>query len=145
MQEKIARLRVKHPTDSLTEIGVKAGYASPTNGAWRALNKESVKARIRELMDSRPKLQLPSLMKKLEDGLDADKKQYFAFNGTVMDERTDPDMPTRAKFLDTALELHGVKEKSDGAVVNNFFTKEAIEAFVDAFKRKPPSTDGNNP
>jgi hypothetical protein len=139
-QEKLARAVVKDPGASLRDLGKRAGYeGNDTNNphvVYHTLNKPHVKARIRELMDMSPKLQIPGLLTKLEEGLDATETKFFAHQGEVVSERETIDYSTRRAYLDTALELQGVKERTDAGVTNNFFTKDAIEAFVDAFKRK---------
>lgn len=177
-QEKLARARVKDPNASLSELAVKAGYGGATKAAsmqtaWHALQTTHVKERIKELMDRSPKLQVPSLLNKLEEGLDASKTDLFpqevvtgyepmkdVEGNPIKDAHGNPkmqpikelriiaretvDYSTRHKYLDTALELRGATEKVAGAVVNNFFSKEAIETFVEAFKRKM-TPDANNP
>lgn len=142
-EEALARSVVSHPNDSLAEHGERAKYA-PNSGAdvhassaWRTLQRPHVKARIQELMNMRPATSLKGLHKTLEDGLKATDTKFFAHEGEVISKRTVKDHVTRHKYLETALELHGAREKEVGGVTNNFFTKEAIEAFVEAFKRKP--------
>lgn len=137
-QERLAKLRVKNPNASLQVLARGAGLEGGATSAWRALNIPHVKARIRDLLEANPNLQLPALTKKLEEGLAAKEIKFFAHEGQVVSERTTVDYGTRHRYLETALELHGAKEKAGGDVVNNFFTKDAIEAFVEAFKRPPP-------
>lgn len=135
-QKRIARARVKNPDASQREIGDIVGTSRPH--VARELAKPHVKAYIRDMMDMSPKLQIPGLLKKLEEGLEATDTKFFANQGEVISERTTIDYATRRAYLDTALELHGARERptADCNVTNNFFTKEAIEAFVEAFKRK---------
>lgn len=142
-QERLARARVKNPHDTLFAIGKKAGYTGPMS-AWRAVNQPHVKARIRELLDESPHLRVPALLDKLEEGLEANETKFFAHEGRVVSKRTTVDYGTRHRYLETALELHGAKEKQGGDVVNNFFTKDAIEAFVEAFKRPLPPPNGHD-
>lgn len=147
-QERIARARVREPNASLSELGNVAGYKGPTKqvvavSAWKALNNPNVKARIRELMELRPATSLAGLLDTLEDGLQATDTKFFAHQGKVISSRTTKDYATRKGYMDTAFEMHGAKEKAADNTVNNFFSKEAIEAFVDAFKRPPP-TNGDN-
>lgn len=148
-QERLARARVRDPNATLYELGDAAGYKGPSKSvvsvsAWRAVNNPNVKARIRELMELRPATQLGGLLNTLEDGLQATETKYFSHQGKVVDKRVTTDYATRKGYLDTALELHGAKERTDAGTVNNFFSKEAIEAFVDAFKRPPPQANGND-
>ena len=147
-QERIARARVRDPNASLSELGEAAGYKGPTKqvvavSAWKAVNNPNVKARIRELMELRPATSLTGLLGTLEDGLGATRTQFFAHEGKVVSSRKTNDYATRRGYLDTALELQGAKERTEGGVTNNFFTKDAIEAFVAAFKR-PPQANGDN-
>lgn len=143
-QEAVARAVVRDPNASLSQIGEVAGLGGPTKtvkavNAWRTLQKDHVKDRIRELLNKRKDTSLVGLSKTLAEGLNATDTQYFQKDGEVTDERTTVDHATRHRYLETALELHGAREKEVGGVTNNFFTKDAIEAFVTAFKR-PPAT-----
>ena len=142
----LARARVKNPDATLQELADETGYSGPDT-VHRALNSESVKARIRELLEASPKLKVAALTRKLAEGLNATETKFFQHEGEVTDEREVVDYGTRHRYLETALELHGAREKpgAEGGVTNNFFTKEAIEAFVEAFKRKPPLSNGHNP
>ena len=145
-QELIARARVRDPNASLSELGNTAGYRGATKqivaiSAWKSVNSPNVKARIRELMDQRPATSLGGLLNTLEDGLGAKRTQFFAHEGKVVSSRTTKDYATRRGYLDTALEMHGAKERTESGVTNNFFTKDAIEAFVAAFKRPPANGD----
>lgn len=140
-QERLARAVVRDPQAPLSEIGRKSGYSGDSNqavagSAWRTLQIPHVKARIRELMELNPKLHLVELTKRLEEGLGAKETKFFAHEGVVTDKRETVDYGTRHRYLETALELHGATEKVPDAVVNNFFTKDAIETFVVAFKRR---------
>lgn len=144
-QERLARAAVREPNASLSQLAKASGMTGGTASAWRAMQTPHVKARIRELMNANPDLQLPALTKKLEEGLGAKEIKFFAHEGRVVSERTTVDYGTRHRYLETALELHGATEKVADQVVNNFFTKEAIETFVEAFKRKPPLSNGHNP
>ena len=143
---KLARARVKNPDATLKELAAETGYRGEDT-VCRALNSDKVKARIRELLEASPKLKVAALTRKLAEGLNATETKFFQHEGEVTDEREVVDFGTRHRYLETALELHGAREKptADGTTVNNFFTKEAIEAFVEAFKRKPPLSNGHNP
>lgn len=141
-QRAIARAKVKNPDATLKELAEAAGYNNES-AAWAALRSDKVKARIRLLLESSPKLKVAALTKKLADGLEATETKFFQHEGEVTDEREVVDFGTRHRYLETALELHGAREKPEagGTQVNNFFSKEAIEAFVEAFKRpRPPAT-----
>lgn len=144
-QERLARAVVKDPGASLRDLGKRAGYmgnaVNNPHVVFKTLHLPHVKARIRELMDMSPKLQIPGLLTKLEEGLNATETRFFAHQGEVVSTRKTIDYATRRAYLDTALELHGAKERADGGTTNNFFTREAIEAFVDAFKRKMTNGD----
>lgn len=133
-QEALAVARVANPNATLVQLAGMSGY-SGSQAVHATLNNKHVQARIREIMNMSPKLQVPALLAKLEEGLDAKETKFFSHLGEVVSEREVVDYKTRQGYLDTALELHGAKEKVAGDVVNNFFSKEAIEAFVEAFKR----------
>lgn len=145
-QRALARARVKDPDATLGELAEQAGY-SDEHGAWRALQTNAVKARIRQLLEASPKTKVTALLRKLAQGLNAKETKFFQHEGKVTETRDTIDYGTRHRYLETALELHGAREKpvGDGSVTNNFFTKDAIEAFVDAFKRKPPLSNGHDP
>lgn len=162
MQERLARAIVRDPDATLGEVGQAAGYAKGRGkeraaiSAWRASNQPHVKERIRELMNLRPATSLKGLHKTLEEGLRARETKFFAHKGKVKSTKHVVNHDTRHKYLETALELHGALEKdAKGAgVTNNFFTKEAMETFVDAFKGRapqqlapepPPGDDGDRP
>ena len=116
-QAKLARELLKNPEATLEELGSIVGYAQP-QGVYKALEKPHVQARVKELMDSSPKLQVPALLAKLEEGLDAQEIKFFADKGEVISERVTVDFPTRLGYLDRALELQGLKQKDkDGNVV----------------------------
>ena len=120
-QRKLARLRVKFPDATLAELGEKAGYYDAAK-TKRALDTEHVQQRVRDIMDASPALRVPSLLKKIEEGLEANVVQYFADKGKVRDKRVDRDLVTRHRYLDTALHLHGLKNKnidvtSNGATI----------------------------
>ncbi len=143
-EEKLARSIVKNPNAPLSEHGDNAGYAEGCHknvkavGAWNALQREHVKARIRALMNKRKDTSLEGLHKTLSEGLKAKEVKFFQHEGKVTAKRVTVDHGTRHRYLETALELHGAREKEVGGnVTNNFFTKDAMEAFVAAFKRPP--------
>ena len=144
-QERLARARVKNPNATLAEIGIKAGYVSAKNSTWRDINKPHVKARIRELLEASPATSIIGLHKKIKEGLNATETKFFQLEGHVTETHDCIDYGTRHKYLSTALELHGATDRADSGVINNFFTKEAIEAFVEAFRRQPPLSNGHAP
>lgn len=133
-QSKLVTARLRDPEATHREIGLQTGTIR--SNVTRELNKPHVKLRIRELMDSRPKLRLPALLKRLEEGLESKKTQYFADKGNVVDERTDNDMSTRKGYLELAVELQGAKEKTVETQVNNFFGADAYREFMQAFREK---------
>lgn len=136
-EEAISRSVVKNPNGTLVEHANTAGYSDDTV-AWKTLQKDHVKDRIRELMNRRKDTSLEGLHKTLSEGLKATDTKFFQFEGRVTDKRKTIDHATRHKYLETALELHGAREKEAGGnTTNNFFTKEAIETFVAAFKGRP--------
>lgn len=117
-ERRLVRARVADPDATLEEIGAQAGYVQPRKDAWRALQREPVKVAVRELMNKSEKLQLPTLLKKLEEGLEARETKFFADKGKVRETRDVIDYGIRHRYLDTALEMHGVKDKAEAGVVN---------------------------
>lgn len=110
--------KAAHPTATLEEIGRAAGYKHPLQSAWRAMNRPIVKQTIQDMMNERPKLRLSSLLLKVEEGLDAKQTKFFAHEGEVISEVDVIDYGTRHTYLDTALELQGVKKKEEQGVLN---------------------------
>ena len=143
-QAAIARARVKYPEATQKEIAFRVGTSR--ENVNQVLAQPHVKARIREIMNNHKDTSLEGLHKRMVEGLNAKSIQFFQKDGVVTDKRTTIDHTTRHKHLETALELHGAREKDQaGSITNNFFTKEAIEAFVEAFKRKLPLSNGHDP
>lgn len=136
-QEKAARERVKDPEATLSEIGQRADYDNKSN-VHRELVKPHVQARVKELMDASPKLQVPALLKKLEEGLEAQEIKFFADKGEVISERVTTDFPTRLGYLDRALELQGLKNK-DKSVVPLIVTKEQYQELCRTFWTEKPA------
>ena len=135
-QAKLARELLKNPEATLEELGSIVGYAQP-QGVYKALEKPHVQARVKELMDSSPKLQVPALLAKLEEGLDAKEIKFFADKGEVISERVTVDYPTRLGYLDRALELQGLKQKDkEGSSVT--MTKDVfVELCAQFWATKP--------
>lgn len=110
-QAKLARARVKDPEGTLTEIGLRAGYAGKQQ-AKRALDTEHVQDQIRRLMDANPKLTNAALTKKLAAGLDATFVKVFQTkDGEIIESDEYEDLPTRHRYLETAAEWKGIAEK----------------------------------
>lgn len=135
-QAKLAKELLKNPEATLEELGSIVGYAQP-QGVYKALEKPHVQARVKELMDSSPKLQVPALLAKLEEGLDAQEIKFFADKGEVISERVTVDYPTRLGYLDRALELQGLKQKDkEGSSVT--MTKDVfVELCAQFWATKP--------
>lgn len=86
---------VKDPDATSDELAVQSGYAHGS-AVRKMLKSPNVKARITELMDSRPKLKDIALIKKLEEGLEANRN-------------SPADYKTRKTYLDLAFTLKGHK------------------------------------
>ena len=100
--------RVKDPTATLDEIGRRAGYkSSPRQKAWDALQDKGVKNEVERLMDKEEGLRMPSLLKKLNEGLDAKDTKFFQEKGVVKDTRDVVAWGERRQYLGMALELRG--------------------------------------
>jgi hypothetical protein len=110
-QAKLARERVKDPEATLPELAQRADYSDKSN-VKRALDLPQVQQKVRELLAANPKTDLAALTKKLEEGLEATETRLFADKGVIMDERELPDYSTRHKYMETAYQLHGAKDKS---------------------------------
>ena len=99
------------------------------------LAKPHVMAALIELMDASPKLRNPALLRRLEEGLEANETKFFAHEGEVISTRDTVDYGTRHRYLDTALKLRG-ELRGDGPVTNiALFTPEALDALVAATDR----------
>ena len=108
-QERLAKARIKYPRATLKVIGQKVGKSDPAH-VHRELAKPHVKAYMKQLMDASPKLRLPAVLKKLEEGLDATEVKLFSHEGEIIESAPMIDYSTRHKYLETALECHGAKE-----------------------------------
>lgn len=108
-QRKIARLRVKHPDETQSEIAARV----PTSREVVAetIAKPHVQDRIRELMDANPKLTDEALTKKLASKIEAKETKFFQHEGRVMETRDVVDHGTQLKALEMAFELKGAMEK----------------------------------
>lgn len=97
-----------------------AGYKHPNPQASQTLAKLSDNDEFIAMME-KAGLSDKLLLKKLREGCNADDTKFFAFEGTVIDERTTTDFPTRHKYLETAFKLRGrlSKEHEAGLHQNN--------------------------
>jgi len=153
-QAKLARERVKNPDATLSELSQRSAYHDKATAA-RELKKPHVQERIKDLMDARPALKDDALLKKLEEGLEAGKTEFFPHEVTtgfekvldaegkeILDSKGKPklravktleivtrdciDYPTRHRYLDTALDLKGHKQKKVDVTSNG----ETIKALL---------------
>lgn len=108
-EKKLIEERTKNPNATLRELGVKAGYSkrTPAQKAHRALNSPPVQESLRAAMERDPALCRTARLKKLKEGMSAEKTQFFQSDGRVMDERTCVDFPTRKSYLELAGKLCG--------------------------------------
>lgn len=110
-QRRLIEFLTEYPDATLREAGIAAGYSTTNSiaasSAAKALNSPNVQRRMQQLMDRDPALQDRALLARLKDGLGSDKKTYASFNGQIMDERVDADMPTRKEYLKLALTVKG--------------------------------------
>ncbi len=109
-QEKIARARVSDPNATQQEISDKTRTTRPHVAV--VLKMAHVQDRIRALMEAHPDTTLEGLTNTLRQGLKATKVKVFhsdldgiSYAAPLVDH------PTRHRFLETGLELHGVMEK----------------------------------
>lgn len=115
-QARIARARVKYPYDSQRKLGDRLGIKQPRLA--RELAKPHVARKIIELMDQHPLTTAPGLLKTLRDGLVAKETKVFAHEGVIIDKIHLVDHKTRHSFLETALELRGLKNKQEQGILN---------------------------
>lgn len=109
-QAKLARAAVRNPDDSLSELGEKTGYSDPAK-VHRALALPHVQDRMQALMDLHPATSMEGLHKKLVKGLEAKETKFFAFEGSVVDEKTVDDNGTQFRYFEKAAEMRGLLEK----------------------------------
>ena len=117
-QGKLVRAVVAEPEATLKELALKSTYQHEQT-VHGELQKPHVQAGIVELMNQSPKLQMPSLLKKLEDGLDAvDAYPVTTGRGEdkVFELKEVPNFSVRHKYLETALELQGAMNKDNSSV-----------------------------
>lgn len=81
-------MRVKHPDLTLKELGILAGYCptTPVVAAARALKAPAVVARIADLMNAHPVLTDAGLARKMAEGLEASKTEFFTHEAVVGEE-----------------------------------------------------------
>lgn len=108
-QQKLIKEIQKEPGASLTELGLRAGYSgkTPRQKAYRALKSKPVQQTLREAMEADPGLCRKVRLEKLKEGMAAERTQFFASDGRVIDERTTIDFPTRKSYLELADRLCG--------------------------------------
>lgn len=101
---KLIKILQRNPNLTLTEAGKRAGYKGRclAQTASASLRRARARSIIIQEMDSRPKLQTPALLKKLEEGLDAKKTEFFAHKGVVKEKVHCVDFPTRKGYLELA-------------------------------------------
>ncbi len=87
-QSTLARLRVANPDATLEELGKRAGYKKkPLRvAAARALKSPLVVKKITELMDLHPNLTDKGLARKLSEGVEASKTEFFQYERVVGEE-----------------------------------------------------------
>ena len=112
-QAALARARVKDPEATLSELGVKSAYRGGPGTVQRELSKPHVRARIQDLMESHPETSIKGLHKKIVEGLGSTFVKVFkSEDDTIIESKAYDDMPTRHRYLETALELQGLKGKA---------------------------------
>ena len=109
-QALLARERVKDPDATLDELSQRAHY-NDRAAVQKALQLPSVQDRMQALMDLHPDTSLEGLHKKLIDGMKAKETKFFAFEGSVVDEKTVDDNGTQFRYFDKAAEMRGLLEK----------------------------------
>lgn len=115
-QAKLVRARVLHPEATLSELGVKVGYTSAqhvhrvlsTPKAQEAVATE--KALFLERMNKRKDLSHDVILDTMADGLKATRVQSVKLDDTIISVSTEtPDFASRHKFMETVLEVRGIK------------------------------------
>jgi hypothetical protein len=108
---KLLEVLADNPDLTLQQAGELAGYPAKCAkvAAHKALKSKSVNTIWREMMERDPKLNTKALQKRLAEGLDAKKIQYFADKGVVTDERETIDYGTRATYLGLAVKVAGAE------------------------------------
>jgi hypothetical protein len=102
-------LKVYIETGNATEAAMQA-YDCCSRESAAVLGHENirkVKGAVTALMDAKG-LTDDLLMKKLLEGLDANKTEFLKWDGEFKDSRDCVDFPTRQRYLDTAIKLKGV-------------------------------------
>lgn len=108
-QDAVVRYLAEHPTATLHDAGLAAGYCenNPAIGAGAALRSRNVQEVLADLMENDPSLCNSALLVRLREGLDAKKKTYFAHEGRVIEEKTDEDLGIRKEYLRLAFQVKG--------------------------------------
>lgn len=103
--KQILYLKARIEGKSKNEAKAIAGYSEKSN-SYRIENGNKNNASLKEALVA-VGLSEDYLAEKIKHGTNAEKTQYFAFEGKVTDERTMPDWDARHKFTKTALEIRG--------------------------------------
>ena len=113
-QLALVKAKVADPDLKLSKAGRKAGYRGDDNivssVACRTLKLPTVRERFQQLMAKRKKLQHASLLKKMEEGLDATTTKFFAHEGEIQDQAEVVDYATRHSYLALVAKLGGLEE-----------------------------------
>jgi len=114
-QLALVRVKVNNPDMPLGKAGRKAGYLGKSDAAvesvaCRTLKLPTVRERFQQLMAKRKKLQHASLLKKMEEGLDATTTKFFAHEGEIQDQAEVVDYATRHSYLALVAKLGGLEE-----------------------------------
>ncbi len=143
-QDKAIKYLAEHPTASLQDAGMVAGYKESNAGASvaSALRSPNVQEVLADMMEKDPTLCNSALLVKLREGLESNKKTYFADrNGNITEEKTDDDQPTRKEYLKLAFQVKGALinkqeisggEKPVSTVDLSFLQAEQLLKLIDA-------------
>lgn len=125
-QVALQKAVIANPKATLQELADAADYAGPSK-VHRALRTPSMQKTWAEIMAAHPKLKRTALAKKLAEGLDAKKTQYFSAFGKVVSQKTDTDYLTRKAYLDLAARLDGgLREEGDKSPAGGVLFDEAV-------------------
>jgi len=139
IERKVILARVKNPSDTLAEVGAKAGIngtgASRGNRVSGILRKEKIQRSLKAIMDARPDLDQGTLLNKLAEGLEA-KRHVVVGSGESAVVEAVPDMQTQKGFLEMAFKMRGELTPSEEDSQGGWAAKVNLALIIVEERRK---------
>jgi hypothetical protein len=106
-QLALIKEKVENPKISIKAAMRKAGYSNGSiKGSYSSRVTKGISKSLKEAME-KAGLTKEYIAKGLTEGTQANKVQYFAHEGKVLDKRVDPDLSTRRGYYELITTLNG--------------------------------------